>query len=80
MIRIKGHFLSLSKNKTIDYTIFKKHEYIFLKLQKLHLRSWPSGGSVCSISLYLDSNFIVHTCHPRDALHAHWVCRIFSES
>ncbi|KAJ6921473.1 hypothetical protein NC652_015395 [Populus alba x Populus x berolinensis] len=27
----------------------------------------------------MSSNLTVHACHPRGALHVHWVCRMFSE-
>jgi len=35
-------------------------------------------GGACLLLLFLGSSFHVHACHPRDALHAHWVCRVFS--
>jgi len=37
-------------------------------------------GGACLLLLLLGSSFYVHVCHPRDALHAHWVCRVFSGS
>ena len=33
----------------------------------------------CSFPPYQGSNLTVHACHLRGALHAHWVCRMFSE-
>ena len=35
-------------------------------------------GGACLLPLLLCSSFHVHACHPRGALHAHWVCRVFS--
>ena len=45
-----------------------------------HLRSWPSGGRDLFLPPHQGSNLHVHACHPRGALHAHWVCRMFSGS
>jgi len=36
-------------------------------------------GGACLFSLLLGSSSYVHVCHPRGALHAYWVCRVFSE-
>jgi len=35
-------------------------------------------GGACLLLLLLGSSPHVHVCHPRGALHAHWVCRVFS--
>jgi hypothetical protein len=35
-------------------------------------------GGACLLLLLLGSSPHVHACHPRGALHAHWVCRVFS--
>ena len=35
-------------------------------------------GGACLLLLLLDSSPHVHACHPRDVLHVHWVCRVFS--
>ena len=35
-------------------------------------------GGACLLPLLLGSSPHVHACHPRGALHAHWVCRVFS--
>ena len=43
-----------------------------------HWGSWPCGGRGLSPSAVLGSSSHVHVCHPRGALHAHWVCRVFS--
>jgi hypothetical protein len=51
---------------------------------KTHVRGHTRGIGIavemtCSISLHLGSNLFVHACHPRGALYAHWICRMFSE-
>jgi hypothetical protein len=35
-------------------------------------------GGAYHLLLLLDSSPYVHACHFRDALHAHWVYRVFS--
>ena len=35
-------------------------------------------GGACLLLLLLGSSPHVHACHPRGALHVHWVCRVFS--
>jgi hypothetical protein len=43
--------------------------------------TWSLGLAVVgaySLPLHLGSNLTVHACHSCGALHAHWVCRIFS--
>jgi len=37
-----------------------------------------SVGGACLFSLFLGSSFYVYICHSCGALHAHWVCRVFS--
>ena len=32
----------------------------------------------CLLPLLLGSSPHVYVCHPRGALHVHWVCRVFS--
>jgi hypothetical protein len=35
-------------------------------------------GEACLLLLLVGSSSHMHACHPRGALHAYWVCRMFS--
>ena len=68
--------------KIIKYRFDLKYIYIASIKLKFKMQCTEglglAVGGACLLPLLLGSSPYLHACHPRGALHAHWVCRVFS--